>query len=401
MESTPVAPVVSVLDGSLAAAFADVTDPRRTGSVVYPLPAVLTLVAAALLAGQTSVLAIAQWAARQAGAQREAFGFPPGRTPCQTTLHRLLRNLEGVPLAALQRATAAPTAAPEPDPPAAPALQGVAIDGKGHRGRLRRTGASYAKHAVCALEHTAGRVLAHASLGPRPDLPPTELDAVPELLAQLAWRGRVLTADSLYCQRTICQTVCAAGGAYVLPVTGNQPRLQAFVQAHFTAEQAQRPDQTAGTQTAWTEEAGHGRTQDRRELTIVPIAANPLAWPDLAQVYRLVRTWQLQGTRHRSVRYGITSLTPQQASAAQVLALRRGHWLIENALHRQKDVLFREDASQVHRGSAPAVLSLLRDAAIHLLHLTGSRDLAARTRALSQFPHQALALVCHPVPTRA
>jgi len=63
--------------------------------------------------------------------------------------------------------------------------------------------------------------------------------------------------------------------------------------------------------------------------------------------------------------------------------------------------LFREDASQVHLGSAPAVLSLLRDAAITLLHLTGSRHLAARTRALSQFPHLALALVCHPIPTRA
>ena len=399
MEFTPATPVVSVLDGSLAAAFADVTDPRRTGSVVYPLPAVLTLVAAALLAGQTSVLAIAQWAARQADAQREAFGFPPGRTPCQTTLHRLLRNLEGTPLAALQRATAAapePEPPAAPDPPVAPVLQGVAIDGKGHRGRLRRTGASYAKHAVCALEHTTGRVLAHAPLGPRPHLPPTELDAVPDLLAQLSWRGRVLTADSLYCQRTICQTVCAAGGDYLLPVTGNQPRLQAFVQACLTSDPSPRVGQTA-----WTEEAGHGRTQDRRELTLLPIAANPLAWPGLAQVFRLVRTWQAQGTSHQSVRYGITSLAAHQASPAQVLALRRGHWIIENALHRQKDVLFREDASQVHQGSAPTVLSLLRDAAITLLHLTGSRDLAARTRALSQSPHQAFALVCHPLPTRA
>ncbi len=74
---------------------------------------------------------------------------------------------------------------------------------------------------------------------------------------------------------------------------------------------------------------------------------------------------------------------------AQLLALRRGHWRIENALHRQKDALFREDAPQVHLSSDPAVLSLLRDAAITLLHLAGHRDLAARTRALSQFPHQA------------
>lgn len=396
MESTPVPAVVSVLEGSLAEAFADLPDPRQTASVVYPLPAILTLVVAALLAGQTSVLAIAQWAARQAPAQLESFGFPPGRCPCQTTLHRVLRRLEGRPLSALQHATFAPAAAPDLVPPEPPVLQGVAIDGKCQRGRLRRTGGDYAKHALCAMEHTTGRILAHVPLGPRPQLPPTELDAVPGLIADLDWRGRVLTADGLFCQRTVCQTIAEAGGDYLLPVKGNQPRLQTFVQACFPADLSLRDGQTA-----WTEEAGHGRTQDRREVTLVPVTTNPCAWPALAQVYRLVRTWQERGHVHRSVQYGITSLAPQRASPDQLLALRRGHWIIENALHRQKDVLFREDASQIHLGAAPAVLSLLRDAAITLLHLTGSRHLAARTRALSQFPHLALALVCHPIPTRA
>lgn len=390
MESTPVPPAVFVAAGSLAAAFAALPDPRRAASVVYPLPAVLALVTAALLAGQVSVLAIAQWAARQPPAQLAALGFPPGRTPCQTTLHRLLRHLDVRALSALQQTAFTPTT-----PPAADALQGIAIDGKGQRGRLHRTGEHYAKHALCAMEHASGRVLAHVSLGPRPQLPPTELDAVPGLLARLPWRGRVLTADRLFCQRAVCRMVCAAGGDYLLPVGGNQPRLQAFVQACFITA-APAPDQRVVT-----EETGHGRTQDRRELTVVPIPPGTSDWPSLAQVYRLERTWEARGRAHHSVQVGITSLSPQRASPTQLLALRRGHWIIENALHRQKDVLFREDASQVHQGAAPAVLSLLRDAAITLLHLAGHRDLAARTRVLSQFPHHALALVCHPVPTRA
>ena len=398
MESTPLPAVVSVTAGSLAAVLGELPDPRRAASVVYPLPAVLALAVAALLAGQVSVLAIAQWAARQRSAQLDAFGFPPGRTPCQTTLHRLFRHLDERLLAALQQAVFASATPPtevgaEPTPAT---LQGVAIDGKCQRGRLRRAGGDYAKHALCAMDHTSGLVLAHAPLGARPHLEPTELDAVPELIARVAWRSRVLTADGLFCQRKVCRAICEAGSDYLLPVGGNQPRLQAFVEARFTDLQTLRDGQIART-----EESGHGRRRDCRTLSVVPISMGHRDWPGLQQVYRLVRTWDAQGRAHHSVQYGITSLSPDRASAAQVLALRRGHWGIENALHRQKDVLFREDASQVHLGSGPAVLSLLRDAAINLLHLDGHRDLAARTRALSQFPHQALALVCHPIPTRA
>jgi predicted transposase YbfD/YdcC len=285
--------------------------------------------------------------------------------------------------------------APAPAPPADD-LHGIAIDGKGQRGRLHRTGEHYAKHALCAMEHASRRVLAHVPLGPRPELPPTELDAVPGLIARISWPARVLTADRLFCQRAVCRAICQAGGDYLLPVGGNQPRLQAFVQECFTNAEPSHADQRVVT-----EEHGHGRTQERRDLTVVPIPPGSSDWPGLTQVFRLVRTWQEHGVSHHSIQDGITSLSPQRASPAQVLALRRGHWTIENALHRQKDVLFREDASQVHLGAAPAVLSLLRDAAITLLHLDGHRDLAARTRALSQFPHQALTLVCHPVPTRA
>jgi hypothetical protein len=39
----------------------------------------------------------------------------------------------------------------------------------------------------------------------------------------------------------------------------------------------------------------------------------------------------------RAVRYGITSLPPATGPPDRLLALRRGHWAIENRLHRRKD----------------------------------------------------------------
>jgi hypothetical protein len=84
-----------------------------------------------------------------------------------------------------------------------------------------------------------------------------------------------------------------------------------------------------------------------------------------------------------------------------LLALRRGHWSIENRWHRHKDVNFGEDASLIHVGQGPIVMALLRDAAVSLRHRAGIWRIAARLRAHSQHPAQAVALVVGPLPTGA
>ena len=157
----------------------------------------------------------------------------------------------------------------------------------------------------------------------------------------------------------------------------------------------------ADRRVAHTLENGHGRTMERRELVASTDLNDYLAWPGVAQVFRLERTWREHGTPKRTLRYGITSLPPQQADAARLLRLRRGHWSIENRLHRHKDVNFGEDASLVHAGAGPTVLALLRDAALNLLHQTGATRVASCLRTHSQRPEQAVALVVGPLPTGA
>ena len=61
------------------------------------------------------------------------------------------------------------------------------------------------------------------------------------------------------------------------------------------------------------------------------------------------------------VAYFITSCRPHRTTAAQLLALIRGHWVIENGLHRVKDVTLGEDHSLIHQGQGPTVMALLRD----------------------------------------
>ena len=118
-----------------------------------------------------------------------------------------------------------------------------------------------------------------------------------------------------------------------------------------------------------------------------------LDWPGVAQVFRLERTWREHGHTKRALHYGITSLRPAVGSPERLLALKRGHWRIENGLHRIKDVALGEDQCLIHCGQGPTVMAVLRDAAVSLLHQAGVRQISARLRYHSQHPTAAIALL--------
>lgn len=101
-----------------------------------------------------------------------------------------------------------------------------------------------------------------------------------------------------------------------------------------------------------------------------------MQWPGHAQVLELRRavTDKRTGKTRREVVYGITSLAPERASAAQLLRLWREHWHVENRLHWVRDVTFDEDRSQVRAGRAPQVMAAFRNVAISLLRLCGAEN---------------------------
>jgi hypothetical protein len=119
-------------------------------------------------------------------------------------------------------------------------------------------------------------------------------------------------------------------------------------------------------------------------------------WPGLAQGFELVRERTVKGQTTVEVSYGITSLGPQEADAARLLELVRGHWRIENCLHYVRDVTLGEDACRVRKGSAPQVLAALRNATVHLLAGVGAESRVAATEILAARPNQALSLLGRP-----
>ena len=95
----------------------------------------------------------------------------------------------------------------------------------------------------------------------------------------------------------------------------------------------------------------------RRELIASTDLSGYLDWPGVPQVFRLERTWREHGQTEAGAALRHHQPAPAAADAARLLALRRGHWSIENRLHRRKDVTFGEDASLIHVGQGPTVMA--------------------------------------------
>jgi hypothetical protein len=220
--------------GSLAEALAEVPDPRRPygwrpDREPLPLVGLLQLTVAALLCGCRSLYAIAQWGRERIEddpAFLVALGLPPGRSPSVATLHRVLKALD-VP--AFERALGAWLARTGVEP-----TDALALDGKTLRGI--HGDAVPAMHLVAAYAHRAGAILAQVQTAGKGH----ELAAATALVDEMPLAGRVVTGDALLTQRRLSRRVVARGGAYLLPVDENQPKLRAGIERAFSPMADQR-----------------------------------------------------------------------------------------------------------------------------------------------------------------
>ena len=152
--------------------------------------------------------------------------------------------------------------------------------------------------------------------------------------------------------------------------------------------------------------ARHGR----REVRLLWAVADPFVnrvpgtqgqagapWPHLRQVGRVERrrTVRRRGQPHTEVEvtYAVTSLRPERATAALLLAHLRRHWGIEHRLHWVRNVTFDEDRSQVRTGAAPQVMAAGRNLTLALLRRAGHANIAAALRTYADRPRDAVALI--------
>lgn len=366
----------------LVASLHEIPDPRYSRGRRHPLVAILALVCVAMLCGDRSYSAMAEWGRCYGQKLARALGFTHAKTPCAATLYHVLRQLDGNVVEATLGAWAASVLTALPPVPGE--LEVLAIDGKTLRGS-RQQGAP-AVHLLSVLSHRMGLTLWQQAVADKTN----EIPVLEDVLRELVVEGRVITVDALLTQRAIADRIVQGGGDYVMLVKGNQPQLQHDIQLVF-----HEPHLLAETRaTAETVDSGHGRLEQRR-LTASSALVGYSDWPGLAQVFQLERAviMKKSGEHRHEVVYGVTSLSRDQAGPERLLSLVRQHWSIENKSHWVRDVTFDEDRSQVRCGSIPQVMAAFRNTAIGLMHCVGETNIAAACRRFAAKPWAALALI--------
>lgn len=171
----------------------------------------------------------------------------------------------------------------------------------------------------------------------------------------------------------------------MLTAKDNQPTLKTHIEdLHLTDSPPQHQ----------TTDKGHGRIEVRSIRTSEELN-DYLEFPHVRQVFCIRRDVTHLGKNKQSSEtvYGITSLSPSQASPRRLLELNRGHWGVENRLHWVRDVTFDEDRSQIRTKQGPRVMASLRNLVISMLRRCGATNIAKTLRWFAFKTHLALKLI--------
>ncbi|MEV6151846.1 ISAs1 family transposase [Nonomuraea sp. NPDC052129] len=361
-------PLTDLLDlPALAEVLDTVPDPRSRRGRRYRLGPLLALSLLAVLGGATSLAKITRVIAGYDPHLRARSGLPGTAKLAASTLGRLPPRLDGDAFDTATCGYLASLAARGPPSDRTPLIS-LALDGKTLRGS--RT-PDTTVHLLAATRHDTQTVVAQRQV----EAHSNEIPAFTPLLSGLDLTHTVITADALHTQHEHARHIIAAGGHHLFIVKGNQPTLHRRLKA-LPWREAILNDRT--------DETGHGRREIRR-MKICTVRPG-LPFPHAAQAIQVKR----RRTDHRTGKttivtiYAVTSLPPGRITHAQLAALIRGHWSIENRLHHVRDVTYGEDHSQARTGNAPRNMAALRNLAIGALRLTGATNLAQAIRHLSR-----------------
>ncbi|MBA3518277.1 MAG: ISAs1 family transposase [Rhizobiales bacterium] len=191
------------------------------------------------------------------------------------------------------------------------------------------------------------------------------------------------------CQRDIAQKIRDKKADYVLALKGNQGTLRADVKL-FVAEQKANGFKNTTISRDETVDGDHGRIETRTTTVIHDLAwlRQRHAWPGLNGVVIIDSRREIDGKVERETRLYITSL---KEPAKSLGAIVRSHWAVENSLHWDMDMLFRDDECRIRTEHAPANFTTVKHIALNLTRRAPGNDSLRVRRKVAAWDDEYLA----------
>jgi predicted transposase YbfD/YdcC len=350
--------------GSVVKHFESLPDPRHTRNRRHLLHEVVIVAVCGTLVGCEGPTAMARWA-RIKRAWLQTWLRLPGGVPSRDCIRRVMSALKPE---AFQACFADWIAEHRESSKASLTL--INIDGKTLRRSHDRSAGRGPLHVVSAWATEHGLALGQVAT----DEKSNEITAIPQLLRQIDVKKAIVTIDAMGCQREIVAQIVEQKGDCVLAVKDNQPKLCAAIEDFFSEHLENDLADVDHRRHETTNERAHGRLDDRYYYLAKLPEDFPLReqWPWIKAIGMAVRvTEQSNGKHSDQTRYYIST---RYLSGERFAEAVRGHWGIENTLHWQLDVNYREDDNRARKRHLPDNLAWLRRFAISLLLQHPSQD---------------------------
>lgn len=347
--------------------FENLTDPRRR-EVTYPLLNIVVMTLAAVISGADDFVGIAKWSRKNEVWLARFLDLSAG-IPSHDRFNAIFaainpREFESCLLSwitSLHEVTSG---------------QVIAIDGK----TLRRSyDAASSKSAIHMV--SAWATLSHVSLSQVVvDEKSNEITAIPKLLDLIDVSGGMVTIDAMGCQVEIVEKIVKEKADACIAVKKNQPKLHDAIEQHF---HALIETDFADAAVRWNQssETGHGREETRTyAICPVPESVKDLGrWKQVRAIGMATNITVRNGKEHSEIRYYILT---RYVSGKRFADAVRSHWGIENSLHWQLDVTFREDDCRVRKGNCDANLSVVRRFALSMLKNEKTEKIGIKNKRL-------------------
>lgn len=330
--------------------FSELKDPRRTnrGNHLFQLQEILFLCISAVISGADNWTSINLFGRSKIDWLRKYFPYENG-IPSHDVLGKVFAALDADAFSQCFIAWVDSIATITDG-------EVISIDGKTICNSDNKNTGKSALHVVSAFAYENRLCLGQKAV----DAKSNEITAIPQLLELIAINGCIVTIDAMGCQKSIAKSIIDKKGDYILMVKGNQKELKEQVEKVFSISPIEDECKTT--------EIGHGRIEHRKcQVTDqLNFLDDKQDWTGLKCIAKITseRICKQSGKESKEIRYYITSLP---ADAAKISKAIRNHWAVENNLHWNLDVIFKEDDSLKKKGNSALNYNIITKMALALI----------------------------------